>query len=80
MLFLYYRDTPLYLEWAPDNILSPTSTHVEEEETNTIGERIITKAIVDQTVEGVSAEEIDPDRVEVGAAFSNLPLDRKSVV
>ena len=69
---MYYRDTPLYLEWAPDNILSPTSTHVEEEETNTIGERIITKAIVDQTVEGVSAEEIDPDRVEVGAALSNL--------
>jgi multiple RNA-binding domain-containing protein 1 len=68
---LYYRDTPLYLEWAPDNILSPTSTHVEEEEMNTIGERIITKAIVDQTVEGVSAEEIDPDRVEV-CSFSNL--------
>jgi multiple RNA-binding domain-containing protein 1 len=37
---------------------------VEEEEMNTIGERIITKAIVDQTVEGVSAEEIDPDRVD----------------
>lgn len=30
-----------------------------------IGERIVTKAIIEQSVEGVSAEEIDPDRVEV---------------
>ncbi|XP_047065780.1 multiple RNA-binding domain-containing protein 1-like [Lolium rigidum] len=69
LLYTRYKDTPLYLEWAPDNILSPTSTHVEEEEMNTIGERIITKAIVDQTVEGVSAEEIDPDRVESRSVF-----------
>uniref|UniRef100_A0ACD5YAX3 Uncharacterized protein n=1 Tax=Avena sativa TaxID=4498 RepID=A0ACD5YAX3_AVESA len=69
LLYTRYKDTPLYLEWAPDNILSPTSTHVEEEDAKTIGERIITKAIVDQTVEGVSAEEIDPDRVESRSIF-----------
>uniref|UniRef100_A0ACD5YZU6 Uncharacterized protein n=1 Tax=Avena sativa TaxID=4498 RepID=A0ACD5YZU6_AVESA len=69
LLYTRYKDTPLYLEWAPDDILSPTSTHVEEEDTKTIGERIITKAIVDQTVEGVSAEEIDPDRVESRSVF-----------
>uniref|UniRef100_A0A453CRK9 RRM domain-containing protein n=1 Tax=Aegilops tauschii subsp. strangulata TaxID=200361 RepID=A0A453CRK9_AEGTS len=69
LLYTRYKDTPLYLEWAPDNILSPTSTTVEEDETNTAGERIITKAIVDQTKEGVSAEEIDPDRVESRSVF-----------
>lgn len=69
LLYTRYKDTPLYLEWAPDNILSPTSIHVEEEETNVIGERIVAKAIVDQTVEGVGAEEIDPDRVESRSLF-----------
>jgi hypothetical protein len=62
---LWSRDTPLYLEWAPENILSPTSAPVDEEEKNEVGERIVTKANIEQTVEGVSAEEIDPDRVEV---------------
>lgn len=69
LLYTRYKDTPLYLEWAPDNILSPTSTTVEEDETNTAGERIIAKAIVDQTKEGVSAEDIDPDRVESRSVF-----------
>jgi multiple RNA-binding domain-containing protein 1 len=62
---LWCRDTPLYLEWAPENILSPTSAPVDEEEKNEVGERIVTKANIEQTVEGVSAEDIDPDRVEV---------------
>ncbi|GJN18972.1 hypothetical protein PR202_gb06195 [Eleusine coracana subsp. coracana] len=65
----WYRDTPLYLEWAPENILCPDSVRVDEDEKNTIGERIVTKAIFDQTVEGVSAEEIDPDRVESRSVF-----------
>ncbi|KAL6609889.1 hypothetical protein ACP70R_039858 [Stipagrostis hirtigluma subsp. patula] len=58
------RDSPLYLEWAPQNIFSPTSAPVDEDEKNEVGERIVTKAIVEQTMEGVSAEEIDPDRVK----------------
>jgi len=53
------------LEWAPENILSATSAPVDEEEKNEVGERIVTKSNIEQTVEGVSAEEIDPDRVEV---------------
>jgi multiple RNA-binding domain-containing protein 1 len=53
------------LEWASENFLSPTSIPVDEDEKNAVGERIATKAIVEQTMEGVSAEEIDPDRVEV---------------
>jgi multiple RNA-binding domain-containing protein 1 len=53
------------LEWAPEDILSPSSNPVDEDEKNAVGERIATKAIVEQTMEGVSAEEIDPDRVEV---------------
>ncbi|KAG2574633.1 hypothetical protein PVAP13_7KG345900 [Panicum virgatum] len=62
LLYTRYKDTPLYLEWAPENILSPTSALVDEDEKYVVGERILTKAIVDQTVEGVSTEEIDPDR------------------
>ncbi|KAG8043415.1 hypothetical protein GUJ93_ZPchr0458g22542 [Zizania palustris] len=69
LLYTRYKDTPLYLEWAPENILSPTSTLVEDDEKNVVGERIVTKAIVEQTVEGVSAEEIDPDRVESRSVF-----------
>ncbi|KAK3141543.1 hypothetical protein QOZ80_4BG0335240 [Eleusine coracana subsp. coracana] len=69
LLYTRYKDTPLYLEWAPENILSPDSAPVDEDEKNGIGERIVTKAIVEQTVEGVSAEEIDPDRVESRSVF-----------
>uniref|UniRef100_J3M1B0 RRM domain-containing protein n=1 Tax=Oryza brachyantha TaxID=4533 RepID=J3M1B0_ORYBR len=69
LLYTRYKDTPLYLEWAPEDILSPTSTPVEDDEKNVVGERIVTKAIVEQTVEGVSAEEIDPDRVESRSVF-----------
>ncbi|KAK3152124.1 hypothetical protein QOZ80_2BG0154710 [Eleusine coracana subsp. coracana] len=69
LLYTRYKDTPLYLEWAPENILCPDSVRVDEDEKNTIGERIVTKAIFDQTVEGVSAEEIDPDRVESRSVF-----------
>ncbi|KAG2568668.1 hypothetical protein PVAP13_7NG405200 [Panicum virgatum] len=69
LLYTRYKDTPLYLEWAPENILSPTSAPIDEDEKNVVGERIVTKAIVDQTVEGVSTEEIDPDRVESRSVF-----------
>lgn len=69
LLYTRYKDTPLYLEWAPENILSPTSAPVDEEVKNEVGERILTKANIDQTVEGVSAEEIDPDRVESRSVF-----------
>ncbi|WVZ87069.1 hypothetical protein U9M48_033764 [Paspalum notatum var. saurae] len=70
LLYTRYKDTPLYLEWAPENILSPTSAPVDDdEEKNEVGERIVTKAIVEQTVEGVSSEEIDPDRVESRSVF-----------
>jgi multiple RNA-binding domain-containing protein 1 len=35
---------------------------LEEDEKNAVGERIVTKAIVEQIVEGVSTEEIDPPK------------------
>ncbi|KAL6652046.1 hypothetical protein ACP70R_010971 [Stipagrostis hirtigluma subsp. patula] len=69
LLYTRYKDTPLYLEWAPQNILSPTSAAVDEDEKNEVGERIVAKAIVEQAMEGVSAEEIDPDRVESRSVF-----------
>ncbi|CAN6236209.1 unnamed protein product [Urochloa humidicola] len=69
LLYTRYKDTPLYLEWSPENILSPTSAPEDEDEKNVVGERIVTKALVEQTVEGVSTEEIDPDRVESRSVF-----------
>ncbi|CAN6240847.1 unnamed protein product [Urochloa humidicola] len=64
LLYTRYKDTPLYLEWAPENILSPTSVPVDEDEKNVVGDRIFTKALVEQTV-----EEIDPDRAESRSVF-----------
>ncbi|CAN6229503.1 unnamed protein product [Urochloa humidicola] len=69
LLYTRYKDTPLYLEWAPENILSPTSAPVDGDEKNDVGERIVIKDFVEQTVEGVSPEEIDPDRVESRSVF-----------
>ena len=56
------RDAPLYLEWAPSNIL--------ERNTNTmsdviVGEHEVKKVLLEQQVEGTVEAEIDPDRVEV---------------
>jgi multiple RNA-binding domain-containing protein 1 len=61
------RDAPLYLEWAPENILSTTTT-ITQEETNdlpAVGEKLARKVMLDQSLGVVDEEEIDLDRVEV---------------
>ncbi|KAF5185014.1 Multiple rna-binding domain-containing protein [Thalictrum thalictroides] len=60
-----YKDAPLYLEWAPSNILSPSS----ESENNLkddfiVGENEVKRVILEQHVEGIPDEDVDPDRVE----------------
>lgn len=58
------RDSPLYLEWAPDDILSPDVTLEMDQEKNAVGEKETKRVLLDQTVDVVS-EDLDPDRVEV---------------
>lgn len=71
----YTRDAPLYLEWAPDNILSqnPTASNVKDEK---VAEGDVRRAILEQAVEGISDGDLDPDRVEVcfDGPFSCFPF------
>ncbi|KAJ3693957.1 hypothetical protein LUZ60_009437 [Juncus effusus] len=65
-----YKDSPLYLEWAPDDILSANPTSVvgtEEEKDEFVGEKDAKKVLLDQS--SVDEEDIDPDRVESRSLF-----------
>jgi multiple RNA-binding domain-containing protein 1 len=53
------------LEWAPDNILSQSSTSKTDEKNNAIGEHDAKRVILEQQVEGLNDVDIDPDRIEV---------------
>lgn len=60
------RDAPLYLEWAPGNILSQNSTILDD--TNnavSVGEHQAKRALLEQHVEGIVGADVDPDRIEV---------------
>lgn len=56
-----YKDVPLYLEWAPNNILSQD---METNNKSIVGEQEAKKVLLEQQVEGISETEADPDRVE----------------
>lgn len=56
------RDGPLYLEWAPGNILSRTST-VDDDKV--VGELEVQRALLKQQVEDPTEADVDPDRIEV---------------
>lgn len=64
-IFTTCRDAPLYLEWAPENIFCPTPPSACEEQKNVVGEKNVKKVLVEESMEGVPEEDIDPDRVEV---------------
>ncbi|KAB1210487.1 Multiple RNA-binding domain-containing protein 1 [Morella rubra] len=64
-----YKDAPLYLEWAPGNILSQSSTSKTDEKGNAIGEHDAKRAILEQQVEGLIDMDIDADRVESRSLF-----------
>ncbi|XP_038980805.1 multiple RNA-binding domain-containing protein 1 [Phoenix dactylifera] len=64
-----YKDAPLYLEWAPADILSPNPTSESEEQKNVVGEQNVKKVLLEQSVEGLPEEDIDPDRVESRSLF-----------
>ncbi|KAH6776205.1 nucleotide/nucleic acid binding protein [Perilla frutescens var. hirtella] len=56
-----YKDGPLYLEWAPGNILSQTST-VDDDKV--AGELEVTRVALKQQIEDIAEADVDPDRIE----------------
>ncbi|KAL5539196.1 hypothetical protein UlMin_045233 [Ulmus minor] len=65
-----YKDAPLYLEWAPANILLPSSTpEGNEKNDDAVGEQDAKRVILEQQVEGILDDDIDPDRVESRSLF-----------
>ncbi|XP_052736031.1 multiple RNA-binding domain-containing protein 1 isoform X2 [Vigna angularis] len=64
-----YKDAPLYLEWAPSNILSQSSTSKNDDMNGAIGENDAKRQILEQNVERITDVDIDPDRVEARSLF-----------
>ncbi|XP_042520467.1 multiple RNA-binding domain-containing protein 1 isoform X2 [Macadamia integrifolia] len=65
-----YKDAPLYLEWAPNDILSLSATSETKSHSNVIvGEQDVKRVLLEQRVEGISEVDMDPDRVESRSLF-----------
>lgn len=63
---IWNRGTPLYLEWAPGDILTHNSKILEN--TNNavvVGEHQAKRVLLEQHVEGIVDADVDPDRIEV---------------
>ncbi|KAL1537533.1 multiple RNA-binding domain-containing protein 1-like [Salvia divinorum] len=56
-----YKDGPLYLEWAPGNILSQTSAVADDK---AVGELDAKKVVLKHQIEDIAEEDADPDRIE----------------
>ncbi|KAJ6843516.1 multiple RNA-binding domain-containing protein 1 [Iris pallida] len=64
-----YKDAPLYLEWAPGDILNPVRSS-EQGDTNNVDKGDTEKSVLLQhVVEDVPEEDLDPDRVESRSVF-----------
>ncbi|KAI5667360.1 hypothetical protein M9H77_17213 [Catharanthus roseus] len=57
-----YKDAPLYLEWAPGNILDQSTS--DSSSKNVVGEHDAKRVMLEQQVEGITDGDVDPDRVE----------------
>lgn len=64
-----YKDAPLYLEWAPGDILSPNQKLEQDEPKDTISEQSMKSVLLEQTLGGMLEDDIDPDRVESRSVF-----------
>ncbi|PSS01112.1 Multiple RNA-binding domain-containing protein, partial [Actinidia chinensis var. chinensis] len=65
-----YKDAPLYLEWAPGEILSETSTSVDDANNiSIVGEHEAKRVLLEQHVEGIADTDIDPERIESRSLF-----------
>ncbi|KAH9741641.1 nucleotide binding [Citrus sinensis] len=65
-----YKGVPLYLEWAPSDVLSQSSTSKGNQKNDAVvGEHDAKRALLEQQLEGVTDADIDPDRVESRSLF-----------
>ncbi|KAJ4846493.1 hypothetical protein Tsubulata_039981 [Turnera subulata] len=64
-----YKDAPLYLEWAPGNVLSQSAASNSVEKNAAVGEHYVKRVMLQQSVEGISDVDIDPDRIESRSLF-----------
>ncbi|KAL8236003.1 hypothetical protein R6Q59_017084 [Mikania micrantha] len=65
-----YKDAPLYLEWAPDDILSEVPIDAtDEKETPIMGEHQTKRALLEQQLEGIEDTDIDTERIEARSLF-----------
>ncbi|GJS99589.1 multiple RNA-binding domain-containing protein 1 isoform X1 [Tanacetum coccineum] len=65
-----YKDLPLYLEWAPDDIISEDPTYKKDEnDTSISGEREGKRASLEQELEGTTNADIDTEQVESRSLF-----------
>ncbi|KAG6717026.1 hypothetical protein I3842_04G077500 [Carya illinoinensis] len=64
-----YKDAPLYLEWAPANILNQSSISKTDEKNNAIGGHDAKRIMLEQQVEGFIDIDIDSDRIESRSLF-----------
>ncbi|XAR56187.1 hypothetical protein NMG60_11036565 [Bertholletia excelsa] len=63
-----YKDAPLYLEWAPGNILDQ-STPSDDTNNNIVGENEVKRVLLEQQVKGIADADLDPDRIESRSLF-----------
>lgn len=65
-----YKDAPLYLEWAPANILNPISASLSDANNSVIIEEHNAKrGFLEEHMNGTADTDIDPDRVESRSLF-----------
>ncbi|KAL8138053.1 hypothetical protein V2J09_004054, partial [Rumex salicifolius] len=64
-----YKAVPLYLEWAPSNILNPeTVSRNDEKNYAVVGENEAKKVLLQEEV-GMGSDEIDTDKIESHSLF-----------
>lgn len=64
-----YKDAPLYLEWAPGDILRPCQKSEQDDSNKIVSEQSIRPVSFEQTLGGLLEDDIDPDRVESRSVF-----------
>ncbi|KAI6679849.1 hypothetical protein NL676_033730 [Syzygium grande] len=63
-----YKDAPLYLEWAPGNVLNPT-TKSDGNNRTVVGEQDAKRVLLEQHLEGLLDVDVDSDRIESRSLF-----------
>ncbi|KAM0948695.1 putative RNA recognition motif domain, nucleotide-binding alpha-beta plait domain superfamily [Dioscorea sansibarensis] len=64
LIYEQYNGAVLYLEWAPSNILSLNVKAAKDGPASVVSEENIKSVLLEQSVQGLTEDEIDPDRAE----------------